>query len=122
MPKYDQSHRRSLSDLIGIFVTYFPEKENKEGILDFIHQLSYRFKSNNIRGHYCSTPKKVVFSKGLINYDTTFGIITGTNLFDYPTYCEINKTNRECGYMTVNSNTVYKDNIHWEDMVRLLRY
>ena len=62
--------RRSLSDLVGIYVTYFPEENNEEGILNFIREYKKFAMENGIIGHYCNEPEKVVFLQLNTSYNT----------------------------------------------------
>lgn len=64
----DCSHRRSLTDLLGIYLTYFPTRNTKPGIWRFIKDFVRFGNEYNIIGHYCTDPEKIVFYKPESNY------------------------------------------------------
>lgn len=61
--KIEANQRRSFTDLLGIYLSYFPKRNNEEGIIEFVKTFKKIALDNNILGHYCSTPKKIVFIK-----------------------------------------------------------
>lgn len=60
---FEKFKRRSLTDILGVYFTIFPERFSKKEVLKFIKAFyKINLKSKRLLGHYCTTPHKVVFT------------------------------------------------------------
>ena len=67
----EDAHRRSMTDILGCYLTYFPTRDTKKGIWNFIRAFVKVCEEYNYIGHYCEVPEKVVFRRSY-SYDTDF--------------------------------------------------
>ena len=65
----ESRNRRSFTDLLGLYLTYFPEEDNTEGILKFTQALYQLCEEKGLIGHYCTSPRKIVFFINAISSD-----------------------------------------------------
>lgn len=64
----DTHSRRSLTDLLGLYITYFPNRNRESSIIKFIREFKQFCLEYNYIGHYCTSPEKVVFVKNVYGF------------------------------------------------------
>lgn len=62
-PYKEASYRRSMTDILGCYLTYFPNRNNSASIWVFIKAFVKVLEEYNYIGHFCTDPYKVVFYK-----------------------------------------------------------
>jgi len=62
-PYKEESYRRSMTDILGCYLTYFPNRNNSASIWVFIKAFVKVLEEYNYIGHFCTDPYKVVFYK-----------------------------------------------------------
>ncbi len=62
-PFKEESYRRSMTDILGCYLTYFPNRNNSASIWVFIKAFVKVLEEYNYIGHFCTDPYKVVFYK-----------------------------------------------------------